>query len=161
MRWACRPATPDRPAPVLDHQCQALETEREHEPLDDLGMRRGREVVAGRRFGEAEAGIVQRDAAEPVAQPLDDVAVQERPGRVAVQQEERRAGAFVDVVDLRADDVDVVALEGEEPLEQPRRSLDADGDFGRHYASRLRSCADAKSIAATVMMISRMITLAC
>src|SRR5919199_5441762 len=81
-----------------------------------------RVAVGGRRAREAKARVVDGDAPESVTQALDHVAVQERPGRIAVQQEQRWAGALVDVVDRRAVDLRVVALEWIQLLREPRRS---------------------------------------
>jgi hypothetical protein len=67
---------------------------------DDTGVLAQRVAVAGCRGGEPEAGIVDRDAAEVVAQRADDVAVEERPRGVAVQHQQHRPAALVDVVDV-------------------------------------------------------------
>jgi len=48
---------------------------------------------------EPEARIVDRDASESVLQARDDLAIQKAPCRVAVQQQDRDTGAFVDVMD--------------------------------------------------------------
>src|SRR3712207_6924232 len=56
--------------------------------LDDGGVLGGGEAVTGRRGREPEAGVVERDAAEAVAQPADQLAVEERPRRVAVERSE-------------------------------------------------------------------------
>jgi hypothetical protein len=64
-----------------------------------------REAIARRCRREAEARVVGRDAPEPVPEALDDVAVLERPRGVAVEEQQRRSGALVDVVDTGAVDV--------------------------------------------------------
>jgi hypothetical protein len=54
---------------------------------------------------------VDRDAAVAIAKPRDEVAVQERPRRLAVQEQHRRAGSLVDVMHARSRDVGVATLE--------------------------------------------------
>ena len=57
-----------------------------------------RVAVVLRTIGKAEAEVVDRDAAEAIAQTPNDAAVEEAPGGIAVAEEYRPAGAFVDVV---------------------------------------------------------------
>jgi hypothetical protein len=56
-------------------------------------------VVPARGARAVEAGVAEGDAAEPAAKPPDHLPVEERPGRVSVEQEERRPAPLVDVVD--------------------------------------------------------------
>ena len=82
------------------------------EPLD-------RPVVAvvgvasiGRLVRAAEAEVVGRDRARRPGERRDQLAVEERPGRLAVQQQHRVARALVEVVHPQAVLLDVVRLEG-------------------------------------------------
>jgi hypothetical protein len=89
---------PDRAAPVLDHHRHAIEIETEEQLLDDAGVlgRRKREYLRSAR--QSEAREVDGDAAIAANQAIDDLAVQERPRRVSVQQQQRRAATFLHVV---------------------------------------------------------------
>src|SRR6185312_11121399 len=75
--------------------------------------------VAGGRRGQPEARVVGRDAAVAVAQPLDDVPVEERPGGIAVQEQERRPAPLVHVVDAGSADLGEMALEWIELVRYP------------------------------------------
>jgi hypothetical protein len=97
--WRRRDGEADRAAPVLDHHRQVAEVQPQDELLEDIGVLGRREAVARCRRGEAEAGVVDGDAAVAIAKPLDDLAIEERPGRVAVQKQQRRSAALVDVVE--------------------------------------------------------------
>jgi hypothetical protein len=78
------------------------EVEGEEEALDYAGVfYRGKAVdISCRR--EAEPWVVQRDAPEPVAQSLDDLPIDEGSGEIAVQEQQRRSLAFVEVMDPAA-----------------------------------------------------------
>ena len=83
---------PDRAAPVLDRECQPGELEPIEERHDDLCVLLGQPAVARPRRREPEAGIVERDAPVPVHQRRDRIAVDERPRRVPVQEQDRGPG---------------------------------------------------------------------
>src|SRR5215204_2121417 len=55
--------------------------------------------------------MVRGDAAEAVAQPADHVAIEKRPRRIPMQEQQRRTAALVDVVHADSLDVRVVGLE--------------------------------------------------
>jgi len=92
------------------------------ELLEDIGVLGRREAVARHGRRQAEAGMVDGDAAVAIAQPSDDVAIEKRPGRIAVQEQQRRAFALVQVVDTATGHLDVVVLERIELPGHPRRS---------------------------------------
>src|SRR5207302_5061917 len=61
-------------------------------------VRRRLEVVSRRRLGQAEPGEIGRRATELAGELADEMPVQERPNRIAVQQQEDWAASFVDVM---------------------------------------------------------------
>ena len=70
-------------------------------------------LLAGRLLGQAEADHVgDDDAVSRVHQRRDDVAVEETPGRIAVQQQDGIAGALIDVMHPPAIDPRVAGGEG-------------------------------------------------
>src|SRR5947208_9595034 len=81
----------------------------------------GQIPVARSGRGQPETGVVEGDAAELVTQGPDYVAIVERPGRVAVEQQQRRPRSFVHVVDGVPVDGDEAALEREQLIVDPRR----------------------------------------
>src|SRR5438067_5952047 len=81
----------------------------------------GQVPVARPGRGQPEAGVVQGDATELVTQGSDYVAIVERPGRVAVQQQQRRPRSFVHVMDGVPVDGDEAALEREQLVVDPCR----------------------------------------
>lgn len=83
----------DGPAPVLDHQRQVAEAELVDEAFEHGAVFARCEPVAGRCGRHAVAGEVERDATELVLQAGDDLPVEERPGRVSVQDQDRLARA--------------------------------------------------------------------
>ena len=110
----------DRPAPVLDDDGRVAQVELVGEALD----RRVVEVVGvvldpRRLVRAAEAEVVGRDGASDTRDRRDHLAIQERPGRLAVQEQHRIARALVDVVHPQPVLLDVVRLEGVagEPVE--------------------------------------------
>lgn len=84
--------------PILAHHDEALEPQVVHELTHDAGMLFDGVGVAIGAVGQAEPEVVHGHASKPVAQGAHDVPVQEAPCRVAVAEQERRPGAFVDVV---------------------------------------------------------------
>ena len=105
-------AEADRPAPVLDDDREVSQVELLDEPRDRAGV----EVVgvvlpAERLVGAAEAEVVGRDRARRRDELGDDGAVEVRPGRLAVQQQDGRPGALVEVVHAQAVLLDVVRRE--------------------------------------------------
>src|ERR1700730_565292 len=89
----------DWPAPVVAHLDQLLEVELPHQLADHPGMLGRRVAVPGRPVGETEAEIVDGDTAEGALQRSDQLPVQKAPGRVAVTHQDRRAPAFVHVME--------------------------------------------------------------
>ena len=107
-----REAEPDRAAPVLDDDGGVAQVELLDEPRDRPGVEVVGVVVEPERLvGAAEAEVVGRDRAGGRRQLRDDLAVEVRPGRLAVQQQHRRARALVEVVQPEAVLLDVVRLE--------------------------------------------------
>ena len=106
-------AQADRAAPILDDGGGCVEIE----VLDEVGHELDVAVVGVERrvggfVGHAEAGVVGDDAAVPgCGQRPDDLAGQETPRRLAVEQDDRLAGTLIEVVDADSVDVDVVRLE--------------------------------------------------
>lgn len=89
----------DRTTPVLDHEQEPVQVEVIDELSDDAGV-----LVRGcsripRDGPRARSPDIDRDASESVLQARDDLAIQKAPCRVAVQQQDRDTGAFVDVMD--------------------------------------------------------------
>ena len=102
----------DRPAPVLDDDGGIAQVELVGEALD----RRKVEVVGvvldpGRLVRAPEPEVVGRDGASGTRDGRDHLAIQERPGRLAVQEQHRIARALVDVVHPQPVLLDVVRLE--------------------------------------------------
>src|SRR5262245_11891238 len=110
LRAPAGEAEADRPAPVLDHERDPVEPEGVDEALDHLAVLARREAVAGWRLGQAEAGVVGSDATVAVGEPIYEMPIEERPGGVAVQHEERLALAGLEVVHAGA------ALEVDVPI---------------------------------------------
>jgi hypothetical protein len=109
----------DGAAPVLNHQGDALQAQLAYEPLHYPGVLSDGVAVSGRPGRQAKPRVVKGDAAELVLETANDVPVQKRPGGIAVQPEEHRSLAFVDVVDPRAVDLYEVAVEREQFLVHP------------------------------------------
>ncbi len=102
----------DRAAPVLHDDGQVLEIELTHEPLDRFVVPVVRVPVAvGRLVGASEAEVVRRDASRDTCERRDHLSIQERPGRLAVQEQDRITAALVDVVHAQSVLVDVVRRE--------------------------------------------------
>ena len=99
----------DRPAPILDDDGRVAEVELVGEPLDRADV----EVVAvvlepERLVGAAEAEVVGRDRPRRRRQLRDDRAVEVRPRRLAVQEQDGGAVALVEVVHAEPVLVEVV-----------------------------------------------------
>jgi hypothetical protein len=101
----------DRTTPVLHHQRRPAQVEFQDQILDHLRVFRGGVSVAGGRLRQTESRIIDCDTTVSVPQAGDHVPVQERPGRVAVQQDQRRPGTLVEVMHPRP--VDVFEVTGE------------------------------------------------
>ena len=107
-----REAEPDRAAPVLDDDGGVAQVELLDEPRDRAEVEVVRVVLEPERLvGAAEAEVVGGDRACGRRQLRDDRAVEVRPGRLAVEQQHRRAGALVEIVQTEAVLLDVVRLE--------------------------------------------------
>ena len=105
-------AEADRPAPVLDDDREVAQVELLDEPRDRAGVEVVGVVLAAERLvGAAEAEVVGRDRAGRRDELGDDLAVEVRPGRLAVQQQDGRPGALVEVVHAQAVLLDVVRRE--------------------------------------------------
>ena len=111
VRVLDRQPQPDRPAPVVHDDGGVAHVEL----LEQRRHRRGVAVVAvpvdvDRLVRAAEAGQVGRDAAVAgVAHRRDHLAPQKRPGRLAVEEDDRRAVALVDVGEAQAVELAVSA----------------------------------------------------
>src|SRR5271165_2042197 len=109
----------DRAAPILndDHRIGELE------PVDELhhhpGVFLGQTSIPRPREREPETWVVDCHTTEPVAQRSDHVAVDERPGRVAMQHEQRRTRPLIDVVDRVPVDLQEPTLKREQRLVHP------------------------------------------
>ncbi len=89
----------DRAAPVVHDHGRLGEVELVDEPLDRVVVQVVRVVLDARRLVRAaEPVVVGRDHATHRGERRDQLPVQERPGRLAVEQEDRRALALVDEV---------------------------------------------------------------
>ncbi len=83
----------------MDDDGQVEQVELVHEPLDRAVVQVVRVVLdAGWLVGAAEAEVVGRDHAADLRERRDQLPVQERPGRLAMEQENGRALAFRDEV---------------------------------------------------------------
>ena len=92
-------AEADRPAPVVDDDRQVSQVELVDEALDRCVMAVVRVPVAlDRLVRAAEAEVVGREHAGDRGDRRDRLAVEERPGRLAVQEQDRVARALVQVV---------------------------------------------------------------
>ena len=124
MRSRCSTARsqPDRPAPVVHDdrraaQVEVLEQRRRQLAVAVVGV----PADVGRLVRASEAGQVGRDAAKAgVAHGRDHLAPQERPGRLAVEEDHGRALALVEVGEAQPVDLAVVRVEREvrEPLQR-------------------------------------------
>ena len=101
----------ERPAPVVQHQGDVAELERADEFVQEVIM--GQKAVVEIRFvAFAETNQVQRHATVVGGQRLDHVAPQVAAGGVAVQEQQGRALALVDVVKAVTVDGQVARSEG-------------------------------------------------
>src|SRR5262249_60384537 len=105
---------PERPTPVVPHDDPVAEVEVADERGDDHGVLGGAVSERCWAFGEAESEVVHGDAAESCAQVPDQVAVEEAPGGVAVQQQHGLSTAFSTVVHPTGRAVEPSGLEGVE-----------------------------------------------
>jgi hypothetical protein len=113
LRVLDREAKADRPAPVLHDDRGVPQIELLGESRDRRRMALVR-VPLGLRWlvGTPEAEVVRCDAARRGRQFGDHLAVEERPRRLAVEQQHRIAVALGDVVHPQPVLLDVVRLEG-------------------------------------------------
>ena len=88
----------DRAAPVVREQRRAGQIE----SLDDFAQvvdpLLKRVVVVLRLVRQAAADVIDGDAAIAITQAENQVPPVKRPGRIAVDEQQRLAGAFIDVV---------------------------------------------------------------
>ena len=101
-----RIAQAGRTAPVVTDERDALEVElpQQRDQIRRVAVEAVR-VFARGLLGQAEADHVgDHDAVAGLHQRRNEIAVQEAPGRIAVQQDDRVARAFVDVVHAPAVD---------------------------------------------------------
>src|SRR3954469_6665274 len=109
-----REAEADRAAPVLDDERDVLQIELPREARDRLDMAIvGVPLAFGRLVGAAEAEVVRRDAARDARERRDHLAVEKRPRRLAVQQQDRVTFTLVEVMHAQSVLVEVVRLERE------------------------------------------------
>ena len=107
-----RESQADRAAPVLNDDCRVAEIELVDEPLD-RGVVKVVGVVLdpGRLVRATEAEVVGRDDACDSGERRDQLPVEERPRRLAVEEEDRFARALVDVVHSQSVLLEVARLE--------------------------------------------------
>ena len=104
----------DRPAPVVGHQRDVLQPQLIHHPhhvVDPLLQA----VAVGPRVrlvGQAAADVVGHDQAVPATQGEDHLAPVERPGRIPVEQQERRPLPFVQIMAAMPAERNPMRLEG-------------------------------------------------
>ena len=123
----------DRSAPVLAGDGDVVKIEGLDQGRDAVGVKvEGVDSPIARLRAEAEADEVGGDHADlfPRQDP-DDFAPQERPGGVAVEEENRRAFTFVDEVDRVIAVCKHPAVEGK-LLCEPRRKRRWGKEFGGH-----------------------------
>ena len=111
---AHREAQAGRPTPVVADHRQALQIQLADQArqVRDMPVEAVR-LLAGRLLGQAEADHVgDDDAVSRIHQRRDDVAIEEAPGRIAVQQQDGIAGALIDVMHPPAIDPRVTGGEG-------------------------------------------------
>src|SRR5262249_18199574 len=125
---------PDRSAPVLHHQRQLGQRESIDEALEHRAVLARRETITCRGARHPVARVVKRYTPELVLQTRDDLAVENRPGRVAVQKQDGFAAPFVDVVNASPFEVEEPVLD----VEQLARYRE-----GQCHATSATSCATA------------------
>ncbi len=95
-----REAKPGRAAPIMADQRDAVQIQRTQQSgeVGDMAIEAVR-LFAHRLFRQPEADHVgDDDATASRGQRRDEVPIQEAPGRIAVQQHDRIAGALIDIV---------------------------------------------------------------
>ena len=145
-----RDAQADRSAPVVEDERQVPEVERldQRGDVGDVPLDR---VVLGpvRLLGEPEAQQVGRDHAGRSGEAPHEVPVQERPGGLPVQAQDRLAAALFDVVHAAARDGDKAALERVLAAQTQRREALPRGvgvfGLGRNLGSRRAHGVDAET----------------
>ena len=90
----------DRATPSLSHEREVVESQLSDKLGHDVGVFPGRVAVLIWVRRQSKTRVVDGDAPEAFPQANDNAPVQEAPGRVTVQKEDRRSGALVDVVNL-------------------------------------------------------------
>src|SRR5579872_3528083 len=101
---AMRPVKAERRSPVVNHQRDApVECER-IEPCIEMLRVIDEAILARRGFSRvAHADKIRRETSRAIAEMRNDVAPQIRRGRIAVQEDDRIAGAYVDIRHLGAE----------------------------------------------------------
>src|SRR6202022_1515915 len=108
----------DGPAPVLHDQGDVVKVELLDQPPHVLRGAAERVFAIGGRFRFAKAHVVGGDDAEISRKRRNEVAVQVGPGRLAVDQDDRLAGTFVDVVHPEAGRGRKVGRKGKRAVER-------------------------------------------
>ena len=103
-------AESDRPTPVLNHQSDFTQVERQDEPLKHSGMLSRLEVVARTRRAKAKSRVVRCHTPEPTRQLFDDVAVEEGLRGIAVKEQQRGSGSLINVMNPVALDLHKAAV---------------------------------------------------
>ena len=147
---------PATTTPVVHDQGDLLEIQREYQGLEVLDVPLEGVVVVLGLVRKPTSNVIRDHAAEAVAKRLDEIAVVERPGRVAMHHDQRPTLALVDIVQAQPlGEVDVGCgsvhesrpgaragssrplrglLPGAEPARRPENPL------GPHLA--MRACVD-------------------
>jgi hypothetical protein len=79
-------------------------------------------IVGGERVSDGDSpkpGEIECDTTEVVAQPTDELSIEERPVGSAVQEEQDWSTSLIDVVNARAVDIDETTLEGKQLRRKP------------------------------------------
>ena len=95
----------DRPTRIIGNQIDRVDPERVQHLGDHLRLRRERDILRWRDLGEAEAHQVDRDAAPPMLDALDDVAPVIAVERHAVNKERDRTPPLIEIRDAAGFDL--------------------------------------------------------
>jgi len=118
-----RDAVHGRLAPVLHHHRYSPQIELLDKPVDNLGMFGRGKPVSRWWHRQPETRVIERDTAKVASEPLDDLAVKKRPGRVAMQQQQCRAATLIDIMHHGLSNLQVATLERVQLFRQPSRTV--------------------------------------
>ena len=98
LRRSQRRSQADRPAPILRHERHIAQIQLGDKSRQIVDMRRQPIIERRRLVAEPAADVIRRDDAMMAAPSGDQVPPVERPGRIAMHQQQRRAAAFVKIM---------------------------------------------------------------